>query len=106
MSKRLTDILPKISQYEVIEYAGDLECPECGKSGIGCCGRWTERPDLVGWCETSRGYMCVFECPVCGKKYRFHSMITKGASDIDAFEIGIRSLLGYVKNCNELLNVI
>ena len=34
MSKRLIDILPKVSQWEGIEYAGDFNCPHCDKSGF------------------------------------------------------------------------
>lgn len=34
MKKRLIDILPKISQWESIEYADDFNCPHCDKSGF------------------------------------------------------------------------
>ena len=49
MGKRLTDILPKISQWESIPYAGDLNCPNCDKSGFyNFYGETRENPTLLG----------------------------------------------------------
>lgn len=89
MSKRLIDILPKIPQYEDIPYAGDFVCPECDKSGFFDYD-WDRvhrvKPNLVGWTETNIGKMGVFECPVCGSKYRFHCTIGTWMADEDEFE--------------------
>ena len=86
MGKRLTDILPKISQWESIPYAGDFNCPHCDKSGFyDFYGETREKPNVVGWCETPIGYMGVFECPICFEKYRFHCTIGTWVADIDEF---------------------
>ena len=48
MGKKLTDILPKISQWESIPYAGDLNCPNCDKSGFyNFYGESREKPNVV-----------------------------------------------------------
>ena len=85
MEARVIDIIPKIAQWESIEYAPDFVCPECGKSGLqGAVNGNIEKPNLVGWCETNNGYMAVFECPLCGKKYRWHPHVT--IFDLDQFD--------------------
>lgn len=66
--KDILSILPKFTQWESIEYAWDFQCPN-GHCEIGGNER---KPDLIGWCETSQGYMLVFECPVCFTKFRCH----------------------------------
>lgn len=83
----LTDILPKIPQYEDIPYAADFECPECGKSGFldYNWGEKHEKPILVGWCETNIGLMGVFECPICHSRFRFHSTIGTWIAPMDEF---------------------
>ena len=49
MGKKLTDILPKISQWESIPYAGDLNSPNCDKSGfITFMGKQGKNPTLLG----------------------------------------------------------
>ena len=85
---RLIDILPKFPQYEDIPYAGDFECPECGKSGFFDYNWGTKhiKPLLVGWCETNIGKMGVFECPECHQKFRFHCTIGTWIADIDEFD--------------------
>lgn len=86
---KVVDILPKFPQYEDFPYAGDLECPECGKSGFFDYD-WAKtkhsKPNLIGWCETNIGYMAVFECPECGQKFRFHCTIGTWTADIDEFD--------------------
>ena len=95
---RLIDILPKIPQYEDIPYAADLECPECGKTGFFDynCGTKHEKPKLVGWCDTNIGKMAVFECPLCGKKFRFHCTIGTWIADDDEFDY---YLYTYAEKC-------
>ena len=88
MSKRVVDIIPKFPQYEDFPYAGDFECPECGKSGFFEYD-WNDthvKPLLVGWCETNIGKMAVFECPECHQKFRFHCTIGTWIADIDEFD--------------------
>jgi len=75
MEKRFIDISHKFAQYDDIEYAPDYVCPECGESGFLQNGTKVPKsePRILGWCETNLGHrMGVFECPYCGKKYRFH----------------------------------
>lgn len=87
MGKKLVDVLPKISQWESIEYAGDFNCHHCDKSGFyDLYGEERMKPNIVGWCETHIGYMGIFECPVCFEKYRFHCTIGTWIADIDEFD--------------------
>lgn len=62
--------LKEYPQYESIPYSGYMECPECGSTrllpGI-------NKPIIVGWCSTPRGYMMVFECQECFAKFRYHN---------------------------------
>lgn len=85
---KVIQILPKIVQWESIPYAPDFICPECGKSAIqgkDLYGSNTlEKPNLVGWCETTNGFMAVFECPCCHSKYRFHPHMD--LFDLDQFD--------------------
>ena len=102
MEKKVIDIIPKISQWEDIEYAPEFVCPECNGSGV----RHGEKPLLVGWCETYNGFMAIFECPVCHTKYRFHPQLNK--FDLDSFDfylgayyLGLNGL-GWCGNADEL----
>jgi len=67
--KDILAILPKFPQWESIPYAFNFACQDCGCSMIDDI---IHKPNLVGWCETSQGYMLVFECPVCFNKFRCH----------------------------------
>lgn len=104
MDKRLTDILPKISQWESIPYAGDFNCPHCDKSGFydlyGIEER--EKPILVGWCETNIGYMGIFECPICFEKYRFHCTIGTWIADVEEFDTYLYYKARECQNWNEI----
>lgn len=73
--KTLTEILPKFSQYEDIEYAADFLCPLCNLSGVASFSLGISKPELVGWCDTPFGYMVILQCPHCFTKYRFHGSI-------------------------------
>lgn len=44
---KLTDVLPKIPQYEAIPYAKNFNCTECEKTGF-----WEveHKPNVAGWC--------------------------------------------------------
>ena len=103
MSQRLIDILPKIPQYEDIPYAGDFNCPECDKSGFFenkgfySSEKTLESPKLIGWTETNIGKMGVFECPVCGNRFRFHSTIGTWIADEDEFDF---HLYRFAKKCS------
>lgn len=85
--KEPTEILPKIPEYRDIEYAPGLICPECEKSGIGITVIGRQKPSLVGWCETTYGYMAVLECPSCYTKFRIHGALIK--DDLEAFNADI-----------------
>ena len=102
MGKKLTDILPKISQWENIPYVGDFSCPHCDKSGFyNFYGETRETPNVVGWCETPIGYMGVFECPICFEKYRFHCTIGQ-TTDIDKFDSYLYYKAKECKNWEEI----
>ena len=84
----LTEVLPKIPQYESIPYARDFICPHCDKSGFfDGYGEPRIKPNVIGWCDTNIGYMIVFECPCCFKKYRFHCTIGTYIADINEFDM-------------------
>lgn len=74
--------IKEYAQYEAIPYAKDFKCPNCGKSGDGfhhVPGKgYVELPKskLIGWCNTSCGYMMVFECTECFEKFRYHNVTT------------------------------
>lgn len=61
--------LQEFPQYDSIPYSALMECP-CGGCGLAI---WQEKAKIVGWCSTPRGYMMVFECPVCFEKFRYHN---------------------------------
>lgn len=108
--KEPTDILPKIPEYRDIAYSADFVCPECEQSGVGITGESSQKPSLIGWCETSYGYMVILECPLCFTKYRFHGAMNK--YDFQAFNDDIYryfisggySGLAWVSNAVELYN--
>lgn len=73
----------KIASYQDIPVVKDFICPECGKSGDG----WTHvlgegnvklpEATLIGYCETQNsGFMEIYECPFCFKKFRYHGATT------------------------------
>ena len=101
--KNLTDILPKITQWQAIPYANDLMCQECGTSGFGESG--APKPNLVGWAETNYGFQAVFECPYCGSKFRFHG--GDPCDDLETFDLKLGILLAKrCENWSELLKKI
>lgn len=98
-SMRPTEILPKIPQWEAIPYNADLQC-ECGESGF---ASWQQLPKLIGWCDTPRGYMAVFECPVCFEKFRFHVASDSAKWELDDLERGLHLFAYNCSNKDELL---
>lgn len=98
-SMRPTEILPKIPQWEAIPYSADLQC-ECGESGF---ESWQQLPKLIGWCDTPRGYMAVFECPVCFEKFRFHVASDDAKWELDDLERGLHLFAYNSSNKDELL---
>ena len=98
MSKKLIDILPKISQWESIPYSPWLECG-CQKSGF---GPRQDKPKLIGWCDTDFGYMAVFECQLCFEKFRFHAASDPDKYELPALERGLRCFMGICSNEEEL----
>lgn len=92
---KVTEILRKFLQYEDFHYANDLNCPYCDKSGFFPSGQ-KEKPIIIGWCETNIGYMGVFECPVCGQKFRFHCTVSTWNADLREFD---HYLYFYAKRC-------
>lgn len=91
--KKLTDILPKITQWEAIPYVADLMCKDCEMSGFSEPG--IRKPNLVGWCETDYGFQAVFECTECGSKYRFHG--GRACDELDEFDLKLG--LHFAKQC-------
>lgn len=98
--KRFIDIIPKITQWEGIEYVRDYQCPN-GCSSI--CDTVT-KPDLVGWCETPQGFMMVFECPICFTRFRCHCN-SGDKFDLDRFDYTLYQYVfssSYVRNAKEI----
>jgi len=81
-----------MAQYEAIPVVKDSECPNCKRSSVDgpYYGAhkgdfyWREYAKPVGWCETSSGFMTVFECPLCFTKFRCH-INTTGRYDKQKF---------------------
>ena len=82
------DELTKYVQYEDIPYITDYHCP-CGESGFFNLFRHKVKPVIVGWCDTNYGFMIVFECPVCGQKFRTHASVDR--FDFEAFKYAIEN---------------
>lgn len=61
----------KYAQYEDIPVVKDMCCPECLESEVSGYPSMAEATP-VGWCETSSGFMGIFECPICFAKFRCH----------------------------------
>lgn len=105
---RVIDIIPKIPQYEDFEYAPDFNCPECDKSGFFehkgfySSEKTLEKPKLIGWTETNIGKMGVFECPVCGKKFRFHCTIGTWIADANEFDFHLYRFAQKCSNWEEI----
>lgn len=108
MSKRYTEILPKMDASQAIEVK-HYTCPECGESAIDDVGslKPKEKPALVGWCDTDWGLQMIVECPKCFTKYRFHGTAGLGdQKDIDKFEYALRCYLlaEYFSNSQESMD--
>lgn len=74
----------KFIQYDDIAISKDMSCPECGKSNMFPLHFDEKKPTPIGWCDTTNGFMAVFECPFCFAKFRFH-ISTGGRWDYDRF---------------------
>lgn len=89
--KKIKDILPKIVQWESVPYSAGLRC-HCGRCDLAyvCFDNTGEyiKGDIIGWCETSSGFMAVFECPECHSKFRCHASIGNKFNE-DDFEQGL-----------------
>ena len=92
-NRPILTVLPKIVQWESIPYAADLMCQNCDKTGF--VNAEEGYPNLIGWCETNYGFMGVFECPVCGSRFRFHC--ADPVSDIDEFDTTLT--LAFAEKC-------
>lgn len=68
----------QISNYEAIPVVKDFICPYCNGSGDGfhhVPGEgYVSLPEarIIGYCETPSGFMCIYECTQCFKKFRYH----------------------------------
>lgn len=64
--------LPKLAQYEGIEYSGELCCPECyGKREYSWLSEM-DTDEVVGYVEVNGELQIVKRCKYCGTLYRFH----------------------------------
>lgn len=70
---KLPDNIYEWAQYEDIPYQRDFCCPGCG---IDLAFK-EEKRKIVGYCNTSLGYMMIFECADCYEKLRFHCCTTE-----------------------------
>lgn len=87
------DQLEKYVEYENIPYVGDYHCI-CGESGFFNLYKRLIKPLIIGWCDTPRGFMIVFECPVCGQKFRTHASLDR--FDFEAFKYAVENYWQYV----------
>ena len=102
MEKRYVDILPKFNNWEAIPYASDMNCPNCGESGLfDCLDKTIEKPNLLGWCETNAGFMMVLECTKCFEKFRIHGHALD-RFDLDTFDFYINVYLDDFANGKEI----
>lgn len=114
VAMKVIDIIPKIPQWDAIEYAPDFICPCCQKSAIqGKDANFDitlDKPNLVGWCESPAGIMAVFECPCCHNKFRFHPQLNK--FDIDCFDFYLgayyinHGVTDWIANAKELYDLM
>lgn len=79
--------LEQFIQYEDIRYARGLKC-DCGKASYLESGSY----NVIGYVDTDYGFMAVFECPVCGEKYRHHVGMDN-IYDIDKFKKNVALML-------------
>lgn len=109
-------LIPKITQYEEIQYVGFYHlCPQCRRSGtkVGLGSLpyqddfWS-KPNLIGFCETESGLMIVLECPECFCRYRHH-IYQSDRFNLDKFKEKLFKKYickkdGYCQNSRELYN--
>ena len=93
--KTITEVLPKIVQWQSIPYSAGLNC-KCGKCDLAyvCFDHSNKyiKAIAVGWCDTDYGFMGVFECPECHSKFRCHCG-NHDKFDLSDFEEGFRNFL-------------
>lgn len=78
--------LENFPQYESIRQSKDFVC-ECGH-----CDFTKDKFNMIGYCETKFGFMCVFECPVCFEKYRHHINSTSRRLGIPLFGKNLKKM--------------
>jgi len=106
MTTFLLDTLDKITQWESIPYSAGLCCTDCGKADLGNYGNPNGvLPDIIGWCETPRGFMAVFECPECHSKFRCHCGGDE-IDDIEKFDTKLWRWLCHCQNGEEIKNIV
>lgn len=96
MQRKITEIIPKISQYEDIEYSPAYLCPLCNRSGFYYFD-WPNPPDppyLIGWCDTNIGFQIICQCSRDFTKFRFHGTSQRQYATIEEFE---EKLLSFAK---------
>ena len=72
--------LREYTQYHQIHHNKSCECDNCGYANF----MKHDTFDIIGFCNTTIGYMCIFQCPKCGEVYRHH--ITPDRYDFDEFK--------------------
>jgi len=82
-----TYIIDEYPQYQDIRWAKDQTCL-CGKSGMFNDKQQT----IIGFCETTVGFMPIFQCNSCFEKYRYH-INTVGRYKIDEFKRDIALIM-------------
>lgn len=96
----VTEVIPKIIQWESVEYAPDFVCQKCGGSGHPLHAE--NKVSLVGWCDTPNGIMVVFECSKCFERFRYHPQIDRFS--MKDFDETVKDYIevGYYANSEEL----
>lgn len=104
MPKKITDIIPKFSQYEDIEYSPAYLCPQCNRSGFYYFD-WPNPPDppyLIGWADTNLGFQIICECSRDFTKFRFHGTRMRNFATIEEFQEALLSFAKRSKNWSEI----
>lgn len=90
--------IKQYSQYQGIRWAKDQNCL-CGKSGMSNDKQQT----VIGFCETTVGFMPIFQCDNCFEKYRYH-INTTGRYKIDEFKRDIALIMFLKENSSTKKN--
>jgi hypothetical protein len=83
-----TYFVEEIAQYQQIPHQKSLGC-ECGCADV----MHRDTFNVFGYCDTTDGYMVIFECKQCFSKYRHHINIGNPRYHLDSFKMDLGLIL-------------